>query len=197
MTIQVKHIDGGYKNINSYQMLTIQGLTSTGETFVENVESREWYVLDNNSGEYIYFSSTSPIEKVLNSKKYIISDFKQKIKSFINETAISCGYDSTEDFITYINSNVPLWKSEAESFMKWRDSIIVLMYNNIKSFMTGNLINLPINIEDFTAQKNYTPLQINKSRMYIGNYQYSNNLNDNNIFITIENPKCGIDCGND
>lgn len=140
---------------SDYASYVVSGVTSSGSTFIVDLSTDRWYVLEDSSGEYIAYGATgvSPYDNLPNS--YYIQDFVGGVENILNTTAISYGYNSIDNAISYYNSGITAWRDEAIAFNTWRDNTLDLMYDNVYSF-TADGITLPsLTAGGFTGQTGY------------------------------------------
>lgn len=156
-----------YKELTTYSYYTFQGLTTTSDSFIQNLDATgasAWYVFDPSVTAYVPFGLdalvllSSNVDTTANS----ISNFVNSVKNYIEIVATNFGYDSSLDFISYQNSGITAWRNESLTFGEWRDNTISLMYENVASF-TGGGPSLP-NIDGFTGQTGYFDVGITASR---------------------------------
>lgn len=58
-------------------------------------------------------------------------EINNAVSSHIKSVAVAKGYDSDQALLTYVNSTNPLWKSEANTFIAWRDVAWSYVYDQI------------------------------------------------------------------
>jgi hypothetical protein len=155
------------KELNNYSYYTFQGLTSTSDSFLQDLDEKgasAWYVFDPSVTAYVPFGED--VLSLFTDSSSITSEsvsiFFQNVRFLINSTAVSYGYDSADNFISYYNSGITAWRDEAIAFNTWRDNTLSLMYDNIFSF-TADGITLP-NLSGFTAQVGYFDVGVTASR---------------------------------
>lgn len=156
-----------YKELTTYSYYTFQGLTTTSDSFIQNLDvtgASAWYVFDPSVTAYVPFGQDALVLLASNvdTTASSISNFTSVVKSYIETVAIDFGYDSSVDFISYQSSGITSWRSESLTFGEWRDNTVSLMYDNIASFTAGGP-SLP-NIGGFTSQVGYYDMGINPSR---------------------------------
>ena len=166
MAVQVGLTTGSIKTTLSgnYTIIDIPGVTSAGSTFLQNLLTSRWYVLDTDSGGYIAYGATTdnPYDNLPQS--YYTQKFYNNINNFVANTATSYGYDSTENFISYYNSGITAWREEAIAFNTWRDNTVSLMYDNIFSFTADGTTLPDIATGEFTGQAGYFDVGVTASR---------------------------------
>lgn len=143
------------KNVDSYMSANFSGVTSSGDDFIQDFETQDWFVYDKNLDKYVFYNGDP---RNIFSKEQIISNFRTMINIFLQNTAISFGYDSIQDALSYHNSGITAWREEAIALNEWRDNTISLAYNNIHMFTT-NGIPLPSESE-FKSQQGYSSVNI-------------------------------------
>jgi hypothetical protein len=139
---------------NLAEIVNFSGLTSTGEKFLHDLVTDEWYVFDSSVTSFVKMDTT--LADLQNSNQnYNISLFKNTVNGFMERTVSLYGYNSIHDVISYYNSGITAWRNEAIAFNTWRDNTIDLMYDNIYSF-TADGITLPsLTAGGFTGQTGY------------------------------------------
>jgi len=142
---------------NLAEIIDFSGLTSTGEKFLHDLVTDEWYVFDSSLTSFVKMDTT--LADLQNSNQnYNISSFTNTVNGFIETTVSLYGYNSINDVISYYNSGITAWREEAIAFNTWRDNTIDLMYDNIYSF-TADGITLP-SLSGFTGQTGYSSLSL-------------------------------------
>ena len=154
MAIEVSLTSGSKGSVSSFSIVDFPGLTTTGSTFLQDVSNNRWFVYDSATGAYKQLNE--PLESLVAKNKPIrVEDFKISIFSLLGKTAVSYGYDTIDDAISYYNSGITAWRNEAIAFNTWRDNTLSLVYDNIYSF-TADGITLPsLTAGDFTGQAGY------------------------------------------
>ena len=61
------------------------------------------------------------------------------VQSKLDQEAQSKGYDSGFACASYATSSVPSFKSEAESFIEWRDTCWCLCYDLLEKYLQGSI----------------------------------------------------------
>ena len=154
------------KTLTTYATYDFPGLTTTGTVFLYDADATgltSWYLFDNSLGEYVAYSgdpnseyiNTLPVESPTANS---ISLFQFRVNDLINSAAISYGYDSIDNAVSYYNSLDPIKREEARSFSDWRDSVLSLADSNIYEF-TSDGITLP-DLAGFTGQTGYTGYEV-------------------------------------
>ena len=102
------------------------------------------YSLDTNSDEY----------KEIIEKGYIINDLPKPVEptgeeikvaiinavqAKLDEACKTKGYDNGFACASYATSSVPSFKSEAESFIEWRDTCWCLCYDLLEKYLQGSI----------------------------------------------------------
>lgn len=88
----------------------------------------------------------------------IINTFKSSISFLLDGVALSYGYSSIENAISYYDSLDSTKREEARSFSGWRDSVEFLADSNIFSF-TADGVTLP-DLAGFTGQTGYAEFSV-------------------------------------
>lgn len=96
------------------------------------------------------------------SKEQKIKKFYTSIKALIENKSQEYGYEDSADMMSFLNSGNMTWKSEAQSFVSWRDNTLSLLYKNINDFNEGKISSLPT-VEDFVKQPSYLEINIEKA----------------------------------
>lgn len=65
------------------------------------------------------------------------ADYQIAIDKMVNETARSKNYNDANALAGYVNSTVPIWASEAQAFVAWRDQVWLYAYSEFEKVMTG------------------------------------------------------------
>ena len=79
-----------------------------------------------------------------------LNSYREAIDTHVDQTAKSRGYNGAASISTYVNSSVPEWKSEAEIFVAWRDSVWVYTFGALEDIKNGDAPT-PETVEDFIA----------------------------------------------
>jgi hypothetical protein len=66
-----------------------------------------------------------PKEEPIKTMEDILRDYKNLLKDFVNRKAREKQYDSALSIATYVNSTNEQWKTEADAFIAWRDSVYI------------------------------------------------------------------------
>lgn len=147
-----------------YEIYRVFGATSSGSTFLRDGSSDRWYVLEDSSGEYIAYGATgvSPFDNLPPS--FYTQEFYGGVKNLLDSTAVSYGYDSIDNAVSYYNSGITAWREEAIAFNTWRDNTLSLMYDNIFSFTADGTTLPDIATGEFTGQAGYFDVGVTASR---------------------------------
>jgi hypothetical protein len=154
------------RDLTTYAIYEFPGLTSTGTRFILDAEATgltSWYLFDISLGEYVAYSgdpnseyiNTLPVESPTANS---ISLFNYYVNDLLNSAAISYGYYSIDNAVSYYNSLDPTKREEARSFSDWRDSVLSLADTNIYGF-TADGITLP-DLAGFTGQTGYIDFSV-------------------------------------
>lgn len=71
------------------------------------------------------------------TQEEILHEFNYAIQSLLDSVARSKQYDSSLHCASYATSSVPLWSSEANAFIEWRDSVWSYSYAELAKFENG------------------------------------------------------------
>ena len=71
-----------------------------------------------------------PIEEVL-------AEYSAGIQLYLDEVASQKGYQNALYCLSYLDSTIVAWKSEAETFLAWRDSVWVYSLGELAKFQSG------------------------------------------------------------
>lgn len=156
----------GTKSVVSYIQYDFPGITTTGEIFLYDGDAEgatAWYILENSSGDYVPYSGDPNSEYLSityfpNPTSDFISLFESRVSSLLNSTAVSYGYNSIDNAISYYDSLDFTKREEARSFSSWRDSVEFLADANIFSF-TADGVTLP-DLAGFTGQTGYAEFSV-------------------------------------
>lgn len=66
-----------------------------------------------------------------------LENYTQAIQNHIDATAQSKQYTNGFALASYVTSTVPQWKAEAETFVAWRDSVWVYVYQELEKVESG------------------------------------------------------------
>ncbi len=80
----------------------------------------------------------------------ILNEYSAGIQAFLNDVAIRKGYENSLYCISYINSTIPQWHNEADTFIKWRDAVWMYVEGELPKFLNGTRPLIPL--EDFIAE---------------------------------------------
>lgn len=67
-------------------------------------------------------------QKAAKERADILVKFQAAIQAHVDAVAHSCAYDSGNSLASYVASSNPLWATEAEAFVAWRDAVWVYAY---------------------------------------------------------------------
>lgn len=67
-------------------------------------------------------------------------DYQNAIQSHVDSTAVSRSYDSGISLAGYVNSTIPAWAAEAQTFIAWRDAVWVYAYQEMDMVQTGKRV---------------------------------------------------------
>lgn len=159
-------------SLENYEFRTYYGLSgsgiSSGESFFAlDINTKNWFYYDDT--QKIFVSSSDPINFATDEVKEIpdveilaqndaIRIFTNDISQLLFGTAISYGYSSIDDAISYYNSLDQQKREEARSFSGWRDGVEFLADQNIFSF-TADGVTLP-DLAGFTGQTGYAEFSV-------------------------------------
>lgn len=123
----------------------------------------KWEFVDDHRGEIWWIDHSTPfkIQELgnpldLNYSKtqpekppYIptIQDYSNSIQQHIDATAKAKQYNDAVSLVSYVNSTNTQWKSEAETFIAWRDSVWSYAFDELQKVQQG-IIQAPT-IEEF------------------------------------------------
>lgn len=152
--------DGTDKNLTSWIEGVIPLSSETLLPIITDVDLGTRYYLDPIQEKYIEI--TADYQTFISSLVYElpfvgvtanIQHFVEIIDEFITSYAISYGYSSIIDAVSYHNCGITAWEEESIAFNTWRANTESLMYDNIFSF-TADGITLP-DLAGFTSQAGY------------------------------------------
>lgn len=137
---------------DTFEQYYFDGLTTQGRDFLHSLDTDKWYIFDTSLNYYTEIDVT--LQDLVNSNQnYNISNFQSEVNVLLESTAVSYGYNSIDNAISYYNSGITAWRNEAIAFNTWRDNTLDLMYDNVYSF-TADGITLPT-LSGFTGQAGY------------------------------------------
>lgn len=64
-------------------------------------------------------------------------DYVQAVSDHIETTAQNRGYDSQDRLASYVLSDVPAWKAEAQAFITWRDLVWAYVFMSQAAVASG------------------------------------------------------------
>ena len=70
----------------------------------------------------------------------LLREFQDAVKSVLDSKAQERQYDSSMSIATYYNSTNSVWKTEAESFVAWRDEVYAYSLSVLSSIQQGGEI---------------------------------------------------------
>lgn len=76
-------------------------------------------------------------EWAVHSRQLTQDDYAAAIQAHIDETARSRGYADAVALASYVNSTIPSWKSEANTFVMWRDEVWLAAYGVLGQVRAG------------------------------------------------------------
>jgi len=131
-----------------------------GKLVFELTEAPDENIAEERETEFQALEDENSLNIVVETSEVL--NFSSLVRTFMNDTAVSYGYSSSDNFISYYNSGITAWRNEAIAFNTWRDNTETLMYDNIFSF-TADGITLP-DLAGFTGQTGYFDVGITASR---------------------------------
>jgi hypothetical protein len=119
---------------------------SIGQVFVGHYPPKEaiaWCNLNNcrivaDGFDFIITANPEPTNEEL------LLTYENKIQAIIDATAKSKGYDNSYTCLSYLNSKNTTWKTEAETFLDWRDSVWEKCHELLNAYNEGKLKKLTI-----------------------------------------------------
>lgn len=79
-----------------------------------------------------------------------VEAYRAAIQSLIDATAQERQYDSGATLASYVNSTVPEWAAEAQTFVAWRDHVWAYALGELAKVRSGE--REQPNVEDFLAE---------------------------------------------
>jgi hypothetical protein len=67
-----------------------------------------------------------------------VEDHRRAVQDHIDATAQSRGYNDGVAMAGYVNSSVPPWRAEAETFVAWRDSVWLYVFELLAQIEAGD-----------------------------------------------------------
>lgn len=68
-----------------------------------------------------------------------LKDYEDAVQKHLDTTAQSRGYDNTYTCLSYLESTNPTWKTEAEIFNTWRDSVWTTCHQILNQWQAGEI----------------------------------------------------------
>jgi hypothetical protein len=168
---------------SNYQFFDIPNIPGFDSNFVLDLDSGQWYVFDKLESAYVAYKTPidNPFEDA-DFSSFQIPYFTNIILSYINQTAVSFGYDSIDNAISYYHSDNVVRREDAFKFKTWRDNTISLMQDNIDNFIS-NGITLP-DLSGFTSQPEYIEFNaIQPETFFFGDENFGYKKFEDNTFI--------------
>ena len=78
------------------------------------------------------------------NQQEIINSYTESIQEFIDGVAMEKSYKSSLNCASYANCTVPQWKSEADSFIAWRDAVWLYSIGELAKFQTNERPLIPV-----------------------------------------------------
>ena len=69
-----------------------------------------------------------------------LKDYEDAVQNYLDSTAQSRGYDNTYTCLSYLESTNPTWKTEAEIFNTWRDSVWTTCHQILNQWQQGQIL---------------------------------------------------------
>lgn len=66
-----------------------------------------------------------------------LKEYTKEIQNHIDTVAKSKNYENGFSCATYVNSTIPQWKAEAETFIIWRDSVWSYAYQELEKVQSN------------------------------------------------------------
>lgn len=76
-------------------------------------------------------------QKAATERDSVKKAFESAIQAKIDDVAKAKNYADGTAFASYSTSTVPQWKTEAETFIAWRDAVWIYAYAELDKAMTG------------------------------------------------------------
>ena len=83
------------------------------------------------------FASANVTPRAAPPRQLTESDYADAIQAHIDTAAHARGYGNGALLASYIASTVPAWAAEAQTFIKWRDSVWLAAYGLLGSVKAG------------------------------------------------------------
>ncbi len=78
-------------------------------------------------------------EWTVHNRQLTQDDYAFAIQAHIDETARDKGYADAVALASYVNSTIPSWKSEANTFVMWRDEVWLAAYSLLGQVRAGKI----------------------------------------------------------
>ena len=78
-------------------------------------------------------------EEIAERREGLMAAFQAAVDNHIETTAQSRDYNSAAHLVGYINSTVPPWKAEAETFIAWRDQVWLFVFEKLAQVEAGEI----------------------------------------------------------
>lgn len=179
------------KELSNYSYYTFEGLSAASTSFLQDLDEERgasaWYVFDPSVTAYVPFEQdvSSLFTDSVDITAESVSIFSQNVQFLLHSTAVSYGYDSVENFISYYNSADPTKREEARSFLNWRDEILQRADLNVYGFTAAG-ITLP-NLTEFRGQTGYSEFEVSPiQETFFGNENLGYQIipNTDNVFVS-------------
>lgn len=74
----------------------------------------------------------------MNQQQQRLNAIRVAINEQVEKTAREKGYNGSESLVSYVNSGVPAWASEAQVFITWRDQVWSEVLTMLSEVEAGN-----------------------------------------------------------
>jgi hypothetical protein len=86
---------------------------------------------------WIEITGNWPLPPTPPTVQELISALEQIVQTYIDSKAQEHGYDNANSCISYLNSSIAAWKSDATAMNTWRDSVWDFCYTNQAAELAG------------------------------------------------------------
>jgi hypothetical protein len=69
----------------------------------------------------------------------LIDTYRRAVQAHVDTTAASRGYNDAAALAGYVNSTVPVWRDEAETFVAWRDQVWLFVFETLSQIQSGDM----------------------------------------------------------
>jgi hypothetical protein len=78
-------------------------------------------------------------QKQAEAQVSLVARMRSAVDRHVDATAQARGYNSAAHCATYVNSTVPAWAKEAQTFVAWRDAVWVTVFQMLAMVQAGKI----------------------------------------------------------